>query len=288
MTSPLDSIPLACPLDGLALKRDDNCFSCDRKHTYDLARQGYVYLLPVQFKSSLEPGDSKSMVLARRSVLELHHFLPLGQALCNQVLGHADFLASKAGCLIDAGCGEGYYTNLLAEQLQLLYPAPRMPLLGVDISKWSVQAAAKKYPNVAFSVASNKRLPICNGAANAIISLFGFETWQPWSELQTTEQLVFVVDAGPHHLLELREKIYSEVRIHDAPDHPEAVKAGYVLIHKSQVTYSTVIESARTLLDILEMTPHGRRTDHELLNKIAEIDTMSLTIDAVVRTYRRA
>lgn len=288
MTSPLEFVPLACPLDGLKLARYNNEFVCAENHTFDIARQGYVNLLPVQHKSSRNPGDSKPMVQARRHVLEQSLFLQLGNSLCETVLQHGEFLSEQSGCVIDAGCGEGYYTALLADKLGQSDTQLAARLLGTDISKWSIQAAARKHREVAFAVANNTHLPVVKGSAEAIISIFGFATWQPWSELQSTDQLVFIVDAGPHHLLELRGQIYPEVRIHQPPSYADAHQLGYVLLTQTQHKYQVTVDNNTTLLSLLEMTPHGRRTSHEQLNNLAKIDTMNVTIDALIRTYRRS
>ena len=61
---------LACPLDGKRLQQDDSSLVCENGHSYDIARQGYVNLLPVQLKRSKRPSDSKAMVLARREFLD--------------------------------------------------------------------------------------------------------------------------------------------------------------------------------------------------------------------------
>ena len=94
---------LRCPICGNPLMRTDRCFRCDSGHSFDVARQGYVNLLPVQQKHSAQPGDSKEQVLARRAFLEGDFYLPIVQTLCQ--------LAKKLGCIgpvLDAGCGEGY------------------------------------------------------------------------------------------------------------------------------------------------------------------------------------
>ncbi|MFO5531570.1 putative RNA methyltransferase, partial [Klebsiella pneumoniae] len=40
----------SCPLCHAPLSRSDNHYSCPQRHQFDLAKEGYVNLLPVQFK----------------------------------------------------------------------------------------------------------------------------------------------------------------------------------------------------------------------------------------------
>ena len=59
----------SCPLCHAPLSRGDNYYSCPQRHQFDLAKEGYVNLLPVQFKRSRDPGDSAEMMQARRAFL---------------------------------------------------------------------------------------------------------------------------------------------------------------------------------------------------------------------------
>ena len=130
---------LACPLDGAPLQRQGGSLRCADGHCFDLAAQGYVNLLPVQNKRSLDPGDSKEMVAARRRFLEAGHYQPIADAVARAVLAAA--APGRTLTCLDAGCGEGYYLRQLAAAAGNAHP---LALLGLDISKWAVQAAAKR------------------------------------------------------------------------------------------------------------------------------------------------
>ena len=101
---------LACPLDGEPLNQSGTCWRCPAGHSFDVARQGYLHLLPVQKKRSLDPGDSKDMVAARRRFLNAGFYQPIAEAVNKAVApGAAD--AKPLACL-DAGCGAVSYTHL--------------------------------------------------------------------------------------------------------------------------------------------------------------------------------
>ena len=61
---------LICPICHLPLAQEGRSLRCGRNHSFDVARQGYVNLLPVQQKRSLNPGDTREQVLSRRAFLE--------------------------------------------------------------------------------------------------------------------------------------------------------------------------------------------------------------------------
>jgi 23S rRNA (guanine745-N1)-methyltransferase len=107
-----------------------------------VARQGYVNLLPVQQKRSLHPGDTREQVISRRAFLEGGFYEPIVAALKENALE----LGAK-GPILDAGCGEGYYSSRLAACLDA-------ELLGLDISKEAVRYAAGRYKDARWICAS--------------------------------------------------------------------------------------------------------------------------------------
>ena len=60
----------SCPLCHQPLTQANNSFVCPGRHQFDVAKEGYVNLLPVQHKRSRDPGDSAEMMQARRAFLD--------------------------------------------------------------------------------------------------------------------------------------------------------------------------------------------------------------------------
>ena len=167
---------LACPIDGLPLSSSEatgNKLACERNHSYDPAREGYINLLLVQHKSSRNPGDGRDMVAARRRVHAAGIYAPVADHLFDVVRGLANEPRDRALHIVDAGCGEGYYLRRLAEQAAASPDAGDLALAGVDISKFAVQAAARKRDVVTWVVANNRHLPFVAGTVDLIISMFG-------------------------------------------------------------------------------------------------------------------
>jgi hypothetical protein len=79
----------SCPLCHAPLSRSDNHYSCPQRHQFDLAKEGYVNLLPVQFKRSRDPGDSAEMMQARRAFLDAGHYQPLRDAIAERLRHYA-------------------------------------------------------------------------------------------------------------------------------------------------------------------------------------------------------
>jgi len=280
--------PFACPLDGLPLVPVNKSLRCANNHTFDVSRYGYVNLLPVQLKPSRDPGDSKAMVAARRRVLDAGVFQPLAIAINEIATGVLTPSTTENITLLDAGCGEGYYTASLHEALCDEQEQLAIKVAGVDISRWAVTAATKRYPHLSWAVGNNKQLPLATGAAQLITCIFGFPTWQPWSILQHAGQSVMVVDAGLEHLLELRELIYPEVKLHK-PDRTEAsTTAGYLQTTTRQVRFQQLIERRDQLDDLLLMTPHGAKATTDRRASIDQLVNRMLTIDTTITVYQKS
>ena len=111
---------LMCPLCGNPLTRQERAWVCENRHSFDIARQGYVNLLPVQQKRSLQPGDTKEQVASRRAFLDGGFYAPIREELCRIAKDHG-----CAGPILDIGCGEGYYSAHLAKELSVALQARR-------------------------------------------------------------------------------------------------------------------------------------------------------------------
>ena len=155
-----------CPLCAAPLSKTDTGLQCPNRHSFDRAKEGYVHLLPANQKHSKAPGDDKGMVAARRAFLDKGWYQPLRDALCRLSVE----LTGDAPAVLDTGCGEGYYTAGVRDALQNAGKTPRDA--GIDISKFSLQKAAKKYPGIEFAVASAYRLPVPEASVDLLLNVF--------------------------------------------------------------------------------------------------------------------
>lgn len=80
----------SCPLCHQPLSREKNSYICPQRHQFDMAKEGYVNLLPVQHKRSRDPGDSAEMMQARRAFLDAGHYQPLRDAIVAQLRERLD------------------------------------------------------------------------------------------------------------------------------------------------------------------------------------------------------
>lgn len=155
-----------CPLCGGPLWEVPGGLRCPKGHRFDRAKEGYVHLLPVGQKHSLAPGDDKAMVSARRAFLDKGWYAPLREALEQLAVAHT----GNEPVVLDAGCGEGYYTQGVRQALTSAGKAPHVA--GFDISKFAVQKAAKRCPELDLAVASAYHLPVADEAVDLVLNVF--------------------------------------------------------------------------------------------------------------------
>lgn len=264
---------LLCPLDGDFLQRHDATWRCPVGHSFDIARQGYVHLLPVQNKRSLDPGDSREMVSARARFLQAGFYQILAAAVARAAL--EDLPAEAPASCLDAGCGEGYYLRQLAAAARFGQP---LALLGLDISKWAVLAAARADPRATWVVASNARLPVPAQSMDRVLCLFGFPVYPEFARVLKPGGRLLLLDPGPAHLQELREIIYPELK----PVNPEPapVPEGFRRLREETITFPLVLEDAQAITDLLAMTPHLYRAGAEGRARVQALARLALTVEA--------
>lgn len=276
---------LICPLDGQPLLPVENSWRCTNGHSFDNARQGYLHLLPVQNKRSLAPGDSKEMVAARQRFLNAGYYQPIAAAVAQWVVPSINTPGRKAAdkesakistftCL-DAGCGEGYYLR----QLETEIPLVEWALVGLDISKLAVLAAAKQSKTVRWLVASNASMPLADHSVDSILSVFGFPVYSEFKRVLRPGGRVVLAEAGPDHLRELREVIYPVLKAGSDNSVAGRVPGGFRQIAQQTVGFSLRLSDVAAIADLLAMTPHFYRANAEGRARAAELTNLEVTVD---------
>lgn len=184
------------------MERDHRCYRCAKGHSFDLSREGYVNLLSVNRRHSKAPGDDKAMVAARSRFLDGGWYEPLRQELCRQFALHTP----ETPKVLDAGCGEGYYTAALCRCAGEKGGA----LAGVDISKPAVKHAARRCPSAELAVSSVYHLPLAGDSVDAVVNCFSPLAAEEFYRVLRSGGVFFYVVPGPRHLWEMKELLYDD------------------------------------------------------------------------------
>ena len=267
-----------CPLCGALLAEEDRTLRCSGGHAFDQAKEGYVNLLPANQKHSKAPGDDKGMVSARRAFLEKGWYLPLREALCRQAAERT----GPAAAVLDAGCGEGYYTAGVREALLAAGKVPETA--GIDISKFSIQKAAKKYPGIEFAVASAYRLPVEDGKADLLLNVFSPLAIDEFRRVLKPGGVYLYVVPAAYHLWEMKEILY------DSPypnEEKETPYEGFAYEEILPVSYRIRLTEQADIRALFQMTPYYWKTGREGAERLAGVERLDCQVDFRVHVFRR-
>ena len=263
---------LICPICRKELNRQDKTWLCADRHSFDVARQGYVNLLTVQQKHSLAPGDTREQVLARRSFLEAGFYAPIAETLIETAKKYG-----VAGQILDIGCGEGYYTSQLASALGL-------PLTGLDISKEAVRCAAAKYKDHLWLCATAAHIPVPDGSAGLLTSLFALTLPEEFHRVLAEDGLYFQVLAAEDHLMGLKSIIYDELHHKEKDTVPEI--PGFQRLESIPIRFSFTVEGEQ-IRNLFSMTPHVFRIGKAGAQRLAETAYLEDTASCMLNVFRR-
>jgi 23S rRNA (guanine745-N1)-methyltransferase len=275
---------IACPIDGERLVSSGKQLSCSNGHTFDIARKGYVNLLPVQHKRSKQPGDSKAMVLARSRFLDSGIYMPVAKKLNELVL--SQMREDRDLCVLDAGCGEGYYLDRLCHFLSEQDGQASLSFIGLDISKDAILQSSRRNKQICWLVGTNRQPPVLAESVDIILCLFGFVSVEGFSKILKPGGLLILVDPGAEHLKELREIIYPEVNKTEQNE-TVAEQSGFTSLMKEALTYHARIDSNEQINHLLLMTPHFYRASREGRARAEKLSELDVTVDVFFRVLQK-
>jgi len=275
MTSTKEPMPYICPLcqNPLMLHHASKGYYCTKKHHFDLAKEGYLNLLPAHYKKSKEPGDSRAMMRARRNFLEAGFYQPMAEAVTHLIDQHKTPHSPMR--ILDMGCGEGYYSRQIETQSQY---KEHLDLHGIDIAKNAIFAAAKKQANARFIVASSKRLPYSDHYFDLIFRIYAPSEDTEITRLLKDNGLLLTVTPGPRHLWQLKEFIYKEVKEHNTE---VSLPKGFKQQESQRISY-TIKPNQEQRLALLQMTPFAWRANAATQTKIQRATDLDIEVDFIL------
>lgn len=276
-------MPYTCPICQTPLTQQSvKSYFCENNHCFDLAKEGYLNLLPAQHKKSKEPGDSRAMIQARRNFLEAGFYLPLAKTLATLVdeliVNYSN--NSIPHSILDLGCGEGYYSRQIEAQCKTNH----LDLHGIDIAKNAILVAAKKQPNAHFVVASNNHAPYIDSYFDFLIKIYAPSSDAEIIRLVKMGGIIIFVTPGPRHLWQLKGFIYKEVKEHEDN---VTLPTGFKQI-ETQIINFKIQPSQQQRMDLLQMTPFAWQAKKEMKSNLQQANGLEIDISFIVTTaYKR-
>lgn len=265
-----------CPICGGKLNNDNSRAWCDMGHSYDRARGGYYNLL--MSGAGGVHGDNREMVLARRAFLGAGYYAPLARYLSSLV----DDYTPRGGAILDAGAGEGYYTNFI--ERHIFDRDGESDVSAFDISKDAVREIGRKNPRISLAVAGSYHMPIADGSIDTLVN-----TFSPLAAEETLRVLkrgghFIMAIPGEEHLFKLKEVVYDTPYKNVVSD---TALSGFELILDEPLEYNFRLDSPEAIKDLFMMTPYAYRTKPSDRAKIDALTTLDCNADFRIFVYRK-
>jgi 23S rRNA (guanine745-N1)-methyltransferase len=188
---------LRCPLCKSGFTAAAGALVCRNGHNFDLAREGYVNLLPNGRRRPAAGGDSPSQLRHRQVFLDAGHLDALTATIVGQVEGSA-----RLHHVLDTGSGTGHQLARITARL-----SGSIVSLGIDISKDAARQAARRWPTPAFAVADVwTDWPVHDATIDLVVNIFAPKNFPEASRVLRPGGWLAVAYPGPAHLIELRER----------------------------------------------------------------------------------
>lgn len=267
-----------CPKCKLDLILNSGSYRCSNGHCFDVSSSGYVNLL--LSKGGKSHGDNKLMLESRRRFLALGYYHPI----IEEIVEIINELKPNKGKLtvLDAGCGEGYYTG---EIFRALSSDGHTPIIyGIDVSKSGVAMASKKYKECLFSVASVNELPFNNADFDVVLSLFAPISESEFQRVLKNDGIFITVSPSPKHLLGLKSQIYERVY-----ENEETTFIPTLFSEIDQRTYSGEMHltSNSDINDLFTMTPYYYKTSDSGKLKVSQLDDLLTEIGFMFYCFKK-
>jgi 23S rRNA (guanine745-N1)-methyltransferase len=276
---------LRCPLCAGGFTQTDAStgasLRCERGHSFDIARQGYVNLL---HESDPHTGDTAAMVEARTEFLAGGHYgfvsnavVEAAQSLCTQLTGAAPPLVA------DVGAGTGYYLSAVLDAL------PDFAGVALDVSKPALRRAAHAHPRAAGALCDVwRQLPLADGAARLILNVFAPRQGAEFQRVLSPDGALIVVTPTAAHLRVLIEAL-PLLAVDPNKDKAVAASLDDRFDQIGEKVYSQILQLTHTeVRNLVAMGPSAWHTDPATIAmRLAELpEVLTVTASVRVGSYR--
>lgn len=269
-----------CPICKEKLIRMEKTYCCPNNHSYDIASEGYVHLLPPNKMHAKIPGDNKQMVNSRRDFLKTGLYQLFSDKLNELVLENSS--DGTAPQVLDAGCGEGYYTARL--QAYLSEHHKKAAIAGFDISKFAVKAAAKQYKTIEFAVGSIFDIPADNDSVDCLTAIFSPIVPAEFARVLKPGGALILAVPGEQHLYGLKEILYENPYENE---YKETEYDKFAFCKRVPVKDEILIDNHKTIEDLFAMTPYYWKTSIEGSKRLKETNTLHTEIEFDFLVYHK-
>lgn len=267
-----------CPVCGEMLGVSGKSLVCPQRHSFDTAKSGYVNLLLSKHGTAVH-GDNKLMLRSRRDFLEKGYYAPLCEKVCKTVVKYAE----NGITILDAGCGEGYYTSAVKAIFDRSNIA--VDMYGIDISKEAVDMAAKRRSGIRFAAASVFHIPVKSESCDILLTMFAPYCGEEYGRVLKDGGIMVMVIPSENHLWELKSLIYDTPYKNEVK--PYALE-GFEFIGSERINFAMRINDKKDIQSLFSMTPYYYKSGRVEQQRLGKLESLETQADFEILTYKKS
>ena len=274
---------LKCPVCQNKLIKENNTYRCEKNHSYDISSKGYTNMLLANQRHSINPGDSKEMILSRVRFLELDYYSILRKTILETINKYSSW---EEFSFCDLACGEGYYTNFIHKKLNEQY---KVNSVGIDISKYAIIEACKKQraeklENIEYCIGNLMNLPFMDESFDFMLNCFALLDEKEFNRVLKENGYFIRVLPDADHLLGIKQVLYKNVILNVMK---EKNINGFELVDEIHIKDDITLKTSQEIYDLFTMTPYYYKTSKESIEKLLSLNSLNTRISFVLLVYKK-
>ena len=237
----------SCPICKKKIRFHAGSLVCKREHCFDISAKGYVNML-----GATKPlkGYDKQFFVNRSEFFAKGYYSHILDAIEAAVRKIKEELKAENLVIVDAGCGEGYYSSALAGKIEGLQ------IIGFDIAADAIACAARSPENVAWTIADVTNIPVKDSVCDILLDVFTPASYKEFGRILKPGGYILKVIPGSSHLKELRQAARDQLmnKTYSGDDVSDYFEQHYDILSRETLTMTKPIDS-QTLQTLTKMTP---------------------------------
>lgn len=262
-----------CPVCCNELEIHGKTYKCQNNHSFDISKHSVVNLSLNNKSSKKRHGDDKLMVIARKNFLDKGFYEPILKAVTEL----AEKNCQNTSVFVDAGCGEGYYTNAVAKSINT------KTTIGIDLSKEALRYFKKRNDTATAIVSSIFKMPVKSESVDLALNMFAPNATDEFLRILKRNGFLIRTFVLKNHLIELKQAIYDNA-YYNSEENLEL--DGFEIIEKQETTTKIHVEN-EDIENLFLMTPYYYKTSKADQEKIKNLKSLDTTVSVMSVIYKK-